>query len=204
MAQERSTMRDSTATNIGASGALRSADLTFPSYDMHRDGPLVLSEIQSSTDRVCRTSPTADQKSTLTPTRPRTGVRVSETCARRDIIYIESSDEGEPLAASKPRPHVGLQPRKPLIQTTQLTTPPSRADRASASQKQWNKTDLTKALLDLLNNVRHDHSRLVTQAIEATTPAEWRVQHGADLFEELEYGAVPHRKGETMRINFMV
>lgn len=90
------------------------------------------------------------------------------------------------------------------MQTTQLATPPSRSSRVSAAHRQWNKADLTKALLDLLKSVRQDHSRLVTQAIEATTPTEWRVHHGADLFEGMGNGAVPPRKGETMRIKFKV
>ncbi|OAA81695.1 SET domain containing protein [Akanthomyces lecanii RCEF 1005] len=123
---------------------------------------------------------------------------ISPPPLRRSLTQTESQIP----AASKPRHSAGTQPHESPMQTTQLATPPSRSYRASAVQRQWNKADLTKALLDLLKSVRQDHSRLVTQAIEATTATEWRVHHGADLFEGMGNGAVPYRKGETMRIKF--
>ncbi len=125
---------------------------------------------------------------------------ISPPPLRRSLTRTESQIP----AASKPRHSAGAQPHESPMQTTQLATPPSRSYRASAVQRQWNKADLTKALLDLLKSVRQDHSRLVTQAIEATTATEWRVHHGADLFEGMGNGAVPYRKGETMRIKFKV
>ncbi|OAQ98494.1 hypothetical protein LLEC1_04873 [Akanthomyces lecanii] len=116
----------------------------------------------------------------------------------------QTRTESQIPTASKPRPSATAQSYESPMQKTQLAIPPARSSRASAPQRQWNGADLTKALLDLLKSVRQDHSQLVTQAIEATTPTEWRVHHGADLFEGMGNGAVPYRKGETMRIKFKV
>ncbi|EGX91310.1 SET domain containing protein [Cordyceps militaris CM01] len=96
----------------------------------------------------------------------------------------------------------GLQRYDSPMQIRQLATPPSRSSRTSTAQRQWNQADLASALQELLRGGRQDHSRLVAQAIEATTPTEWRIHHGANLFQGLGSGPVPHRKGETMRIKF--
>lgn len=87
---------------------------------------------------------------------------------------------------------------------TQTTTLPSRASRPSNGSVQWNKQDLAKVLQGKLVDVRKDHSSLVTQVIEATTPTELRTHHGMDLFANLRDGAVPERKGDTMRVKFKV
>ncbi|TQV98589.1 hypothetical protein V2A60_007691 [Cordyceps javanica] len=145
---------------------------------------------------------------------PRSGTPVSSKFPTSDMLQIareisppplrrsQARTEPQTLTASNTGPSTVLQRHDTPIQTTQLATPPSRSSRASTVQKHWNEADLASALQDLLRGVRQDHSRLVTQAIEATAPIEWRVQHGANLFEGLGNGPVPHRKGETMRIKF--
>ncbi len=150
-----------------------------------------------------------------TPT-PRSGTPASSNFSVSEALHSVRDISPPPLRRSQTRiesqiptarkswPATLVQPHESPMQATQLAIPPSRSSRASAAQRQWNKSDLTNALLDLLKDVRQDHSRLVTQAIESTTPTEWRVRHGANLFEGLGNGAVPHRKGETMRIKFKV
>ncbi|KAJ6784167.1 hypothetical protein PWT90_09659 [Aphanocladium album] len=121
---------------------------------------------------------------------------ISPPPLRRSQIRIESQTPmaKNTQAASAPSAHEAPRP--------QVATPPSRPSRSVVVPKQWNEADLADALQDLLKGVRQDHSRLVSQAIEATAPREWRVHHGADLFAGLGTGAVPESKGETMRVKF--
>ncbi|KAJ2983896.1 hypothetical protein NQ176_g358 [Zarea fungicola] len=63
-----------------------------------------------------------------------------------------------------------------------VSAPPSTISRATNGVTQWNIYDLSKALQRKLVDVRKDHSCLVTQVIEGTSPAELLIQHGKDLF----------------------
>ncbi|KAJ3498182.1 hypothetical protein NLG97_g1336 [Lecanicillium saksenae] len=123
---------------------------------------------------------------------------ISPPPLRRSQIRIESQT---PIANKSP---AGAAPKAhgSPMEISQLATPPSRLSRASAVTKQWNKADLVDALQDLLKSVRQDHSRLVAQTIEATTPTEWRVHHGANLFAGLGTSAVTEKTDETMKIKF--
>ncbi|EJP70647.1 SET domain-containing protein [Beauveria bassiana ARSEF 2860] len=114
----------------------------------------------------------------------------------------EARTESQVPIASNAATSTGAQPHSFPMQMPQFAAPPSRSSRASIVEKQWDKADLAKTLQEFLKGVRQDHSRLVAHAIEALEPTEWRVRNGADLFQGLGTGAVPQKKGETMRIKF--
>ncbi|KAM0667522.1 hypothetical protein ACQRIU_003387 [Beauveria bassiana] len=114
----------------------------------------------------------------------------------------QARTESQVPIASNAGTSTGAQPHSFPMQMPQFAAPPSRSSRASMVEKQWDKTDLAKTLQEFLKGVRQDHSQLVAHAIEALEPTEWRVRNGADLFQGLGTGAVPQKKGETMRIKF--
>ncbi|OAA44499.1 SET domain containing protein [Beauveria brongniartii RCEF 3172] len=114
----------------------------------------------------------------------------------------QARTESQVPIASNAGTSTGAQPHSFPMQMPQFAAPPSRSFRASVVEKQWDKADLAKTLQEFLKGVRQDHSRLVAHAIEALEPTEWRVRNGADLFQGLGTGAVPQKKGETMRIKF--
>ncbi|KAM3544791.1 hypothetical protein ARSEF1564_002255 [Beauveria bassiana] len=114
----------------------------------------------------------------------------------------QARTESQVPIASNAGTSTGAQPHSFTMQMPQFAAPPPRSSRASIVEKQWDKADLAKTLQEFLKGVRQDHSRLVAHAIEALEPTEWRVRNGADLFQGLGTGAVPQKKGETMRIKF--
>ncbi|KAM3461129.1 hypothetical protein MY5147_004926 [Beauveria neobassiana] len=114
----------------------------------------------------------------------------------------QARTESQVPIASNAATSTGAQPHSFPMQMPQFAAPASRSSRASIVEKQWDKADLAKTLQEFLKGVRQDHSRLVAHAIEALEPTEWRVRNGADLFQGLGTGAVPQKKGETMRIKF--
>lgn len=103
---------------------------------------------------------------------------------------------------SNPAP-VTQQASSPLS-IAQLVSSPSRTSHGGNNPVQWNKPDLAKRLQSMLEDVRQDHSRLVTQAIESVSAKEWRIHHSTDIFAGLGLGPISERKGETMRIKFKV
>lgn len=170
-----------------------------PSSILSGNGPP--SHLASGGTKTYVSRPAAPASSSFSVTDALQSVReISPPPLRRSQTRIELQH----TTASNPTPTTTPQSLESSMQTPQLATPPSRTSRASLAPKKWNKADLTSALQDLLKDVRQDHSRLVSQSIEATTPAEWRVQHGANLFEGLGIGPIPERKGKTMKIKFKV
>lgn len=169
-----------------------------PSSILPANGPP--SHLATGNTKVSGPTPAAPAKTSLSKT---------------DAPHREREISPPPLRRSQIRPgpqaSTGNTSSTPMAQPqdspkhhTQTTTLPSRASRPSNGAVQWSKQDLAKVLQCKLVDVRKDHSSLVTQVIEATSPTELRIHHGMDLFAKLRDGAVPERKGDTMRVKFKV